>query len=89
MFDMARFVEVKRLLEAVEAVEDRLTAGELEMYRSLRTKCAEPVHGDFDDVTCLEVILHNVEIRKDYRIDPKKDASRVIELTRTRDSPKR
>ncbi len=89
MFDMARFVEVKHLLDAVEAVEDRLTAGELEMYRSLRFKYAEPAHGDFDDLTCLEVILRNVEIRKDYRIDPKKDGGRVIEVTRTRGSPKR
>ena len=82
MFDMARHVEVMSLLEKLQAVEDQLLPNELEMVRSLRAKYAEPGHNDFDDVTCLEVILRNVEVRKGYRIDPKRDGGRVIDMPR-------
>lgn len=82
MFDMARHVEVMSLLEKLQAVEDQLLPNELEMLRSLRAKYAEPGHNDFDDVTCLEVILRNVEVRKGYRIDAKRDGGRVIDMPR-------
>ncbi len=45
---------------------------------------AGPDHGDFDDKICLEVMLRNVAIRKGYTMEPKSDAARVIEITRTR-----
>ena len=82
MFDMARFVEVKRLLEQVERVESKLTSNEREMFRSLLTKYDEPGHTDFDDRICLEVILRNVEVRKGFGFDPSRDPGRVIELPR-------
>ncbi len=80
MFEMAKFVEVKRLLDQVEAVETGLTPNEREMFRSLLAKYAEPGQTDFDDQVCLEVILRNVEIRKGYNIDPVRDPGRVIDL---------
>ena len=84
MVNIARYVEVQQLLDSVEGVIDRLTPNEIEMFRKLQAKHAEPGQVDFDDVTCLEVILRNVEIRKGYRVDPGETASRVINLTPTR-----
>ena len=82
MVNLARHVEAQRLLEQIAAVEDRLLPNELEMVHHLRAKYGEPGVTDFDDVPVLEVILRNVEIRKGYRIDPRKDAARVYELAR-------
>ncbi len=89
MFDMAAYVEVKRLLDALGAIEARLMPNELEMLRSLKLKYAEPSSPDPFDVTSLEVMLRNVEIRKGYRFDPEKDAGRVIDLPRTGGAGKR
>ena len=36
VFDMAEFAEVKRLLQALAALEGKLSSNELEMYRSLK-----------------------------------------------------
>ena len=82
MFDMTSFAEVKRLLEEVGALEDRLTSNELEMYRSLKAKYAEPGQTAFDDKICLEVILRNVKIRAGYRLEPGDTAGRVIDMPR-------
>ncbi len=89
MFDMAAYVEVRRLLDALGAIEARLMPNELEMLRSLKAKYAEPSSPDPFDVTSLEVMLRNVEIRKGYRFDPGKDAGLVIELPHTRGAGKR
>ena len=85
MFDMAKFVEVKSLLDRIEQVEPKLTPNEREMFRSLAAKYSEPVHTDFDDQICLEVILRNVEIRKGFNFDPARDPTRVIDLPRAPD----
>ncbi len=82
MFSLADFAEVKRLLEEVAAVEDRLTPNELELYRSLKAKYDDPGAGSFDDKTCLEVILRNIEIRKGFRLAPGDTAGRVIDMPR-------
>ncbi len=89
MFNMTAYVEVKRLLDALDAIEASLMPNELEMLRSLEAKYAEPLSPDPFDVTSLEVMLRNVEIRKGYRFDPRKDAGRVIDLPRTGGSRKR
>ena len=52
---------------------------------SLSAKCAYLLDPDSFDVTALEVILRNVEIRKGYRFDVQKEAGRVIELPRVKD----
>ncbi len=80
MFDMTGYVELKRLLTKVEAIEEKLMPNELEMPRSLLAKYVEPLNPDPYDVTSLNVMLRNVEIRKGYRFDPKRDGGRVINL---------
>ncbi len=82
MFNMAAYSALKGLIAEVGAVDDRLMPNELETYRSLAMKYAEPVSPDATDVTCLEVILRNVKIRKGYDFDPAKDGGRVIDLPR-------
>ncbi len=81
---MTAYAAIGRLLDAVERVGARLTANEREMLASLAAKYAEPVATEATDVTCLEVMLRNVEIRKGYGIDAAKDAGRVIEPRLTR-----
>ncbi len=84
MVKLADHAEGLKLLAEGEALAADLTPNELEMLSHLRSKYAVPDHGDFDDKICLEVMLRNVAIRKGYSMDPKSDASRVIEVTRTR-----
>ncbi len=72
MVDLAQFVEIQRLLEEIAAVEDKLAPNELEMYRNLEARHADPGPVSFDDVRCLEVILRNVGIRKGYDMEPRK-----------------
>ena len=82
MFDMARHVRVTELLAELRAVEDRLTANELEMVRHLQEKYADPGHGDGDDALVLEVILRNVRIREGYDIDPRSHTPRAVTAKR-------
>ena len=84
MVNLVYHAEVLKLLDEVEAVAVDLTPNEQEMLSHLRSKYAVPDHGDFDDKICLEVLLRNVAIRRGYTMDPKSDAGRVIEVTRTR-----
>ncbi len=84
MVSLAYHTEVLKLLAEVEAIAADLTPNEEEMLSLLRSKYAEPDHGDFDDKICLEVMLRNVAIRRNYTMDPKSDAARVIEMARTR-----
>ena len=67
MANLLRHVEVTRLLERLEALEDQLLANERTMVAELRAKYAEPGIGDPDDLLCLQVILRNIEIRKGYK----------------------
>jgi hypothetical protein len=84
MVNLANHAEVVKLLAEAEALAADLTPNEQEMLSHLKSKYAAPDHGDFDDRICLEVMLRNVSIRKGYAIDPKSDAARVIDVTRTR-----
>jgi len=80
MFNMAGYAEVKRLLGELQAVENKLMPNELEMLRSLKVKYTELLTPDPFDQTSLNVMLRNVEIRKGYRIEPRKDGGRIINL---------
>ena len=82
MVKLAQIAQISQLVEQVEAVADRLTPNELEMFHHLKSKYAEPVQGHFDDVICLEVILRNVTIRQEYGHSPQNAASRRIDLPR-------
>ena len=88
MVNLTGYVELKRLLTKVEAIEEKLMPNELEMLRSLKAKYIEPLNPDPFDVTSLNVMLRNVEIRGGYRFDPRKDGGRVINLPRTGASKK-
>ena len=89
MVDLARYTEVRRLIDALAPAEDRLTPNECELYRTLRARHADPGEVPFDDVICLEVMLRNVEIRKGYGTGPAEMPGRVIELTPTGRARKR
>ena len=88
MVALTGLAELQRLLRAVAAVEDRLAPHERKLYRELEAKHAEPVRIDADDLTCLQVILRNVEIRERYGLDSGRSQDRVIEVERRR-GPKR
>ncbi len=88
LFNRTGYVELKRLLTKVEAIEEKLLPNEIEMLRSLKAKYIEPLNPDPFDVTSLNVMVRNVEIRRGYRFDPRKDGGRVINLPRT-GAPKR
>jgi len=77
---MVGYVELKSLITEVEAIEEKLTPNELEMLHSFREKYNEPIDPDPFDVTALNVMLRNVEVRAAYRVDPRKDTGRVIDL---------
>ena len=79
---MTGYVELKRLLTKVEAIEEKLMPNELEMLRRLKANYVEPLNPDPFDVTSLKTMLRNVEIRKGYRFDPRRDGGRVIDLPR-------
>ena len=85
MSNLARMAEVQRLLEQLEALQEKLLPNEREMVSSLRAKYDEPGVTDFDDAIVLEVILRNIEIRKGYAIDAKADAPRHYDLERRQD----
>jgi hypothetical protein len=82
--NLTRHIKVTRLIAEAETVADALTPNELELLRHLKAKYSEPGPGADDDQVCLEVMLRNVEIRKGYAMDPKRDSGRVIEVTRRR-----
>ena len=88
MFNMTKYVELTCLFTELEAIEDRLMPNELEMLRSLKAKYIEPLNPDSFDMTALNVMLRNVEIRKGYHFDPRKDGGRIINLPRTGASKK-
>ena len=85
MVELVAYVALQRLIDAAEAVEESLMPNEREMLRSLKSKYAAPMDVDPFDATALEVILRNVEVRKGYDFDPRKDGGRVIDLPRTGD----
>ncbi len=84
MVNLVNHAEVVKLLTEAEALAADLTPNEKEMLSHLKSKYAVADHGDFDDKICLEVMLRNVAIRKGYAMDPKRDAARAIDVTRTR-----
>ena len=85
MVELVAYVVLQRLIERAEGVEESLMPNEREMLHSLKSKYATPIDVDPFDATALEVILRNVQVRKGYDFDPRKDGGRVIDLPRTGD----
>ena len=82
MTDLARYAQVRRLLERVEEVEGDLADNERDMVAFLRRNYEDPSHNEAHAVRLLETILRNVEIRKGFAIDPSGHAPRRIDLER-------
>ena len=82
MVKLVEFAAILNLIEKVEAQAAKLSVNERELFAHLKAKYAEPVTGSFDDKTCLEVILRNIEIREGYSLDPGDVAARRIDLDR-------
>lgn len=85
MFNLTDYADVKRLLGELEILEEQLMPNELEMLHSLRDKYDEPITIDPFDTAALNVMLRNIEVRKGFVFDVKKDAGRVIDLPRKTD----
>ena len=81
MVNLAHYAEIKGLLDQVTAVADELSPNERELFHTLAARYEEPVTGTFDDKTCLELMLRNVELRKGYGMKPS-EATRRVELAR-------
>ena len=85
MAKLVAFAQFQSMLSRAAVVEEELLPNEIEMLHSLCVKYAEPLTPDLFDITALEVIMRNVEIRKGYRFDAKKDVPRVIDMPRAKD----
>ncbi len=81
MVNLAHFAEIKSLLDEVAVLADQLSPNERELFHTLAARYEEPVTGTFDDKTCLEVMLRNVELRKGYGLKAS-DATRRVDLER-------
>ena len=86
MPDLIDLAEVNRLLDRLAAVEENLTPNERELFHNLKAKYREPGVTSFDDKTCLEVMLRNIEIRRGYGLDPQDTVGRIVDLPRTDDA---
>ncbi len=82
MFDITAYAELKDLLGNLAKIENDLMPNELEMLRSIKAKYTDPHTPDPFDITALKVMQRNVEVRKGFKFDPKKDTGRVINLPR-------
>lgn len=80
MFDMTAYAQLRVLLSELEKIEDNLMPNELEMLHAIKAKYTDPQSPDPFDSTALNVILRNVDVRKDLNFDVKKDGGRVINL---------
>ncbi len=81
MVNLAHYAEIKSLLDEVVGLADQLSPNERELFHTLAARYEEPVTGTFDDKTCLEVMLRNVELRKGYGLKAS-DATRRVDLER-------
>ena len=79
--NLVEFTEIRELLDQLNVVAGELTPNEREMYAHLAEKYVTPTQGAFDDKTCLEVMLRNIDIRQNMGLKPA-DATKVVELPR-------
>jgi hypothetical protein len=84
MVNLAHYAEIKTLLDEVAVLADQLSPNERELFHTLAARYEEPVTGTFDDKTCLEVMLRNVDLRKGYGLKAS-DATRRVDLERKSD----
>lgn len=81
MVNLVQYAEMKASLDKVAGLAEELSPNERELFHTLAARYEEVVNGSFDDRTCLDVMLRNVEIRKRYGLKAR-DATRRIDLPR-------
>ena len=81
MVNLAHYAEIKALLDRVNACASELSPNERELFHTLAARYEEPVTGSFEDKTCLEVMLRNIELRKGYGMKAS-EATRRVDLAR-------
>ena len=84
MVNLAHYAEIKTLLEDVAKIAEELSPSERELFHTLAARYRELVTGSFEDKTCLEVMLRNVEVRRSYGLKAS-EATRRIDLPRKSD----
>jgi hypothetical protein len=84
MVNLAHYAEIKTLLDELAWLAEELSPNERELFHTLAVRYEELVTGTFDDKTCLEVMLRNVEIRNGYGLKAS-EATRQIDLARKPD----
>ena len=84
MVNLAHYAEIKTLLEEVAKIAEELSPNERELFHTLTARYQELVTGSFEDKTCLEVMLRNVEVRRSYGLKAS-EATRRIDLPRKSD----
>jgi hypothetical protein len=84
MVNLAHYAEIKSLLDELAGLAEELSPNERELFHTLAVRYEELVTGSFEDKTCLEVMLRNVEIRRGYGLKAS-DATRQITLPRKPD----
>lgn len=88
MVNLVQYAEIRALLDEVAARADDLSPNERELFHTLAARYDEPVTGSFEDKTCLEVMLRNIELRKGYGLKAG-DAVRRVDLARKPGKPER
>ena len=71
--------QVLELLSECAVIKEQFTANEYEMYSHIKEKYEKESEGSFDDKICLEVMLRNIQIRKDLAGE-KRTVSKVVNL---------
>ena len=80
MVHLQSYVQFKILLDRAAQIEDKLFPNELEMLDNLVKKYTEAVTPDPVDIAAAEVLLRNVEIRKNFDISTETHEKRKIDL---------
>ena len=80
MVHLQSYLQFKKLLDSAAQVEDKLFPNELEMLDNLVKKYTEAVTPDPVDIAAAEVLLRNVEIRKNFDISTETHEKRKIDL---------
>ena len=80
MVHLQSYIQFKILLDRAAQVEDKLFPNELEMLENLVKKYRESVEPTTIDIAAAEVLLRNVEIRKNFDISTESHEKRKIDL---------
>lgn len=68
--DLTEHVELKALTDRLDTRRGELSAAEATLLDDISGRLAVPGETTFDDKICLEVMLRNIEIRKQMAVGP-------------------